>query len=132
MTGSTRCLALVVSATAAVVAAAVPGGLERGQARTADAPSWSAPCWTQPPRRDRVLQVRCVRVKGRVIWVRRSGFQATSEAHLIVLSSLRIVLVKLTSWPRHDVPAIGEFVTIVGPLVTSRSGLPEVQYVAGG
>ena len=115
---------------AALLLVLAPGGTDRYAGATSDAPAWTAPCRERAPRTDRVLLARCAKVTGRVVWVRREGLGPASKAHVVLASGFGLVLAKMTPYTGRHVPAIGNYVTIVGPLVRSRSGLTEVQFFA--
>lgn len=130
---STRARKLLILAGVAVIAMLAvwaPGGIERYEGQAAGSPSWTAACRIQAPRSDRQLLARCAKVRGRVLWVRREGLGPASKAHVVLASRFGLVLAKMTPYAGRHVPAIGHFVTIVGPLVRSRSGLTEVQFFA--
>jgi hypothetical protein len=112
------------------VAAAAPGGVDRYDGDAAGAPSWTKACWKEEPRQDRRLLSRCARVSGRVLWVRKQGFGASSKAEMVLSSGFGLVLSKMTPYDGRHVPAIGHYVHIVGPLVKSKTGLREVQFFA--
>ena len=113
-----------------VVALVAPGSLQSYSGSRASAPGWTAPCWTARPRTDRVLLARCARLTGRVLWVRRQGYGPYSKAELLLGSHFGVVLAKVAPYTRDNVPGVGRYVTIVGPLVKSRMGLREVQLFA--
>jgi hypothetical protein len=123
-----------VAGAAAIVGAglavAAPGGVDRYDGARAGAPAWSKPCWSEDPRRDRALLSRCARVSGRVLWVRKQGRGSRSKAEMVLAARFGLVVSKLSPYEGRDVPAIGEYVHIVGPLVKSRTGLREVQFFA--
>jgi hypothetical protein len=120
-----------VAATVAVLLAlSWPGGVETYAGARASAPAWTAPCWTRAARRDRKLLAPCARLRGRVLWVRREGIGARSKAEMIVAGHLGLVVSKMAPYTDRRVPAVGHYVTIVGPLVRSRAGLREVQFFA--
>ena len=123
-----------VACLAVVAAALVPGGREITEENVlaAAAPNWAKPCGSNPPRADRRLLERCVRVKGRVLWIRREGPNPRDKAHVLIASGARLVLARYQPVGRHGLPGIGSFVTIVGPLVRSRTALDEVQVFAEG
>ena len=125
---------LFLGAAAAVVAlgvaATAPGGVDRYDGDKKGAPAWTASCWKEEPRRDRRLLSRCARVSGRVLWVRRQGFDRNSKAEMVIASGFGVVMSKMTPYIGRQVPAVGHFVHIVGPLVKSRTGLREVQFFA--
>jgi hypothetical protein len=111
---------------AVVVLVAGRGGVTTAGAE--ERPDWSAPCWTQAPRGDRRLLARCARLSGRVLWVRRQGLGPASKAQLIVVARFKPYVVKIAPVATgRRLPAIGHRLTVVGPLVASRAGLPEVQ-----
>jgi hypothetical protein len=110
------------------LAVAAPGGVDRYDGDVAGAPSWTRACWKEEPRRDRRLLARCARVSGRVLWVRKQGFGASSKAEMVLSSGFGLVLSKMTPYDGRRVPAIGHYVHIVGPLVKSKTGLREVQF----
>jgi hypothetical protein len=113
-----------------VVVLIAPGSLRSYSGARASAPRWAAPCWKAPPRSDRQLLARCARLTGRVLWVRRQGYGAESKAELLLGSHFGMVLAKIAPYTRDNVPGVGRYVTIVGPLVKSRMGLREVQTFA--
>ena len=130
----TRRLILVGLSVAIVVLALlalwIPGGTERYDGPAADAPAWTAACREKAPRGDRKLLSGCARVSGRVLWVRRQGVGASSKAHVVLASHFGVVLARMSPYTGRRVPAIGHFVTIVGPLVRSRAGVTEVEFFA--
>jgi len=101
----------------------------RGSVETAGASaSWAKPCRERPARTDRKLVAACARLHGRVLWVRRQGLGASSKAEFIVLAGFRPYVVKLSPVAAdRRLPGIGHDVTVIGPMVASRSGLREVQ-----
>lgn len=115
---------------ALVLAAALPGGIESYTGPRTGAPTWTAPCWTAQPREDRKLLARCAKLRGRVLWVRRQGLGPRSKAEMVLSSHFGLVLSKMVGYTSRKVPGIGQYVTIVGPLVRSRTGLREVQFFA--
>lgn len=110
----------------------VPGGrdVKPAGASAAAGPAWTKACWSSPPRNDRRLLERCVRVTGRVLWIRREGPDPGDKAHVMMASGLRLVLARYDQAGIHRLPGIGHSATITGPLVRSRSGLDEVQVFA--
>lgn len=119
----------VLLAVLAVVLVA-PGSLQSYSGARASAPGWTEPCWKASPRSDRRLLARCARLTGRVLWVRRQGYGPSSKAELLLGSHFGVVLAKVAPYTRDNVPGVGRYVTIVGPLVRSRMGLREVQLFA--
>ncbi|HYH87635.1 MAG TPA: hypothetical protein VEX67_00295 [Solirubrobacteraceae bacterium] len=117
---------------AVVAAILVPGGrdVQPAGASAAARPAWTKACWSSPPRNDRRLLERCVRVTGRVLWIRREGPDPEDKAHVMMASGLRLVLARYEQAGIHRLPGIGHSATIIGPLVRSRSGLDEVQVFA--
>lgn len=113
-----------------VVVLVAPGSLQSYSGARPSAPAWATPCWKAPPRTDRLLLARCARLTGRVLWVRRQGYGAESKAELLLGSHFGAVLAKIAPYTRDNVPGVGRYVTIVGPLVKSRMGLREVQLFA--
>lgn len=129
----TRLLVIIgpaVVLVAGVIALIAPGGLQSYTGAKAGAPAWTAPCWQAAPRSDRRLLDRCSRLTGRVLWVRRQGFGAGSKAELILGSGFGVTLAKMAPYTDRHVPGIGQYVTIVGPVVQSRAGLREIQFFA--
>jgi hypothetical protein len=112
------------------LAIAAPGGVDRYDGTRAGAPAWSKPCWKTEPRQDRELLARCARVSGRVLWVRRQGFGTKSKAEMVVAARFGLVMSKMAPYAGRDVPGIGTYVHIVGPLVKSKVGLREVEFFA--
>lgn len=112
------------------IAATAPGGVDRYDGAKKNAPAWAKACWQEKPRQDRELLSRCARVSGRVLWVRRQGFDQSSKAEMVIASGFGLVMSKMTPYVGRDVPAVGHYVHIVGPLVKSKTGLREVQFFA--
>ena len=69
-------------------------------------------------------------MSGRVLWVRRQSVGPTSKAEMVLAEHFGVVLAKLAPYTDRHVPGIGQYVTIVGPLVRSQIGLREVQFFA--
>jgi hypothetical protein len=128
MTPRRKLLAAAVPAVVVLLAVWAPGGTDRYDGQRAGSPGWTSACWERSPRQDRALLSRCARVSGRVLWVRRQGRGASSKAHVVLASGFGVVLAKMTPYAGRHVPAIGHWVTVVGPLVRSRAGVTEVQY----
>ena len=130
MTRRRKVLAAAVIAVAVLVLVWAPGGTERYEGQAADRPAWAAACLERAPRQDRKLLARCARVTGRVLWVRRAGLGPTSKAHIVLASGFGVVLAKMSPYTGRTVPAIGDYITVVGPLVRSRAGVTEIQFFA--
>jgi hypothetical protein len=120
----------VVAVVVVLVALLLPGGVQSYTGSKAGAPSWAKPCWTAQPRQDRRLLARCARLRGRVLWVRRQGIGPESKAEMVLAAHFGVVLAKMKPYTDRHVPGIGQYVTIVGPLVRSKTGLREVQFFA--
>ena len=113
------------------LAVAAPGHTERYAGKKAGAPTWTAPCWERPPRRDRRLLAPCAEVSGRVLWIRKQGgVSKSSKAQLALASNFKIVIAKMAPYDGSKLPSIGSYVHIVGPLVRSKAGFDEVQFFA--
>jgi hypothetical protein len=88
-------------------------------------------CRSRPPRPDRRLLVRCVRVSGTLLDVRRGYDDASrlDEIHLLVAAHFHLFVVKLLPpFPQHL--RFGADITAVGPLLEtkpSRFGIDEVE-----
>jgi hypothetical protein len=115
---------------ALALAATAPGGVDRYDGAKKNAPTWAKACWNEKPRGDRKLLARCARVSGRVLWVRRQGFDQSSKAEMVIASGFGLVMSKMSPYVGRHVPAVGHYVHIVGPLVKSKTGLREVQFFA--
>ena len=91
----------------------------------------AATCLSHPPRRDRRVIARCVRVHGILLYVRR-GYDAESrvdEIHLLVSAHFHLYVVKLhMPFPAHL--RVGHGLTAIGPLLETsppRFGIHEVE-----
>jgi hypothetical protein len=120
-------LALVVAA----IVVAAPGGVtyfDRRDESAAQAPSWAAPCFHRQPRRDRPLLHFCARVRGRVVHVRKENWHGRApEVHFAMIARFHLWIVKLPLDEPIEPPGIASTVTVVGPVLRVRFGLPEVQ-----
>ena len=97
----------------------------------------AAVCLSRKPRADRRLLVRCVRVRGTLLHVRR-GYDAEStrleEIHLLVSAHFHLYVVKLVA-PFPKSLRLGHEVTAVGPLVETKPthfGVHEVEAFSFG
>jgi hypothetical protein len=90
-----------------------------------------AVCLSEKPRADRHLLVRCVHVRGTLLWVRRgySDDGRLIEIHLLVSAHFQLYVVKLVPpLPAHL--RLGNQVNAVGPLLEtepSHFGINEVE-----
>jgi len=94
-----------------------PGGSPAGAARA---------CSGHQPRQDRQLLHACVRVTGRVLYVRAERLSGGRiETHLLVVASMHLLVVKPVAGLR--LPSVGARIDAVGPMVRARNGLREVE-----
>lgn len=91
--------------------------------RGVGAPTWEQWCTRGSPRRDRTRLAFCARVDGRVI--ASTHGPGPGEAHVAVLSSFQIVIVRLPEGAAT--PPWGAHVVAIGPLFRARDGRREVQ-----
>ena len=96
-----------------------------------------ATCLARKPRDDRRLLERCVRIRGTLLYVRRTydaEARRIHEIHLLVSAHFHLYVVKLLApYPKHL--HLGHEVTSVGPLLEtqpSRFGIHEVEAFSFG
>jgi hypothetical protein len=94
-------------------------------------------CLSRKPRNDRRLVERCVRVRGTLLYVRRTydaEAKRLHEIHLLVSAHFHLYVIKLRApFPKHL--HLGHEVTSVGPLLEtqpSRFGIHEIEAFSFG
>jgi len=88
----------------------------------ASAPSWTMPCFRATSRYNHEPQ--CARVRGRVVWREASDPDGDGDRHIVVLSRMRLRVVKLLA--DQALPGVGAEVEATGFTVVGASGEREI------
>jgi hypothetical protein len=115
---------VVVLALAAVVVTAARGVYDVSPypRDSASAPSWTMPCFHATSRYNHEPQ--CARVRGRVIWREVSDPDGDGDRHIVVLSRMRLRVVKLLAG--QALPGVGAEVEAIGFTTVGASGEREI------
>jgi hypothetical protein len=89
----------------------------------ASAPRWTMPCFHATSQYNHEPQ--CARVRGRVVWREQSDPDGDGDRHIVVLSRMRLRVVKLTA-QSGAMPALGSEVEAVGFTTVGSSGEREI------
>jgi hypothetical protein len=80
-------------------------------------PAWTRPCARSNPARGTRYILACARVRGRVIYRQNHDPDGDRDRHLVVISGLRLVTIKVPKEARiGPLPGIGARVTAAGTL----------------
>jgi hypothetical protein len=92
---------------------------------SSDAPSWTRPCVGLRPLRTRWTE--CGRTTGRVLWKPKSDSDVGDQRHLLLAAHFHVRIVKPDPQrPQVELPGLGAKVTVVGPVIRTKSGKKQI------